>query len=320
MTTVLVTGGAGFIGSHVCKALHAAGITPVSFDNLSRGHADQVRWGPLVEGDVTSPSDLDAALEAYSPDAVMHFAAYAYVGESFEAPLLYYRNNVIGVIALTEAMKRHRIERLVFSSSCATYGIPTSDTIVEETPQRPINPYGASKLMGERVIRDVAASSRLRFALLRYFNAAGADASGTLPERHDPETHLIPLAIDAAIGRAPPLRVFGADYPTADGTCERDFIHVSDLAGAHLAALRRLENEAETIVNIGSGRATSVKEIIDVVGRVTKRPVPHVMAQRRPGDPPRLVAEIGRASRDLGYSPQHSAIETIVETAYAARR
>jgi UDP-arabinose 4-epimerase len=236
---VLITGGAGFIGSHTCKALAAQSFLPFTFDNLARGHAELVRWGPLVRGDILEQAALDAAFERYRPACVIHFAGLAYVGESLSRPLDYYRTNVSGLINVIDAMRRHRVNAIVFSSSCATYGIPDSFPIQESAEQRPINPYGRSKLACERILMDVSAAGGLRVALLRYFNAAGADPDGDLAERHDPETHLIPLAINAALGRGPPLSILGDDYPTRDGTCERDFIDVSDLASGHDASLVR---------------------------------------------------------------------------------
>ena len=236
METVLVTGGAGFIGSHTCKKLAAHSFLPVAFDDLSRGHADFVRWGPLVRGDILDLAALNAAFERHRPVAVIHFAALAYVGESMSRPLDYYRVNVAGLVNVLKAMLHYGTCTIVFSSSCATYGIPDRLPITESAPQRPINPYGRSKLAGEQILADALGAEGLRVAMLRYFNAAGADPEGELVERHNPETHLIPLAIDAATGRGNALRIFGTDYPTADGTCERDFIHVSDLAAAHFEA------------------------------------------------------------------------------------
>src|SRR5262245_4320223 len=307
METVLVTGGAGFIGSHTCKTLAAHGFLPVAFDDLSRGHADFVRWGPLVQGNILDLAALNAAFERYRPGAVMHFAALAYVGESMSRPLAYYRVNVAGLINVIEAMRRYGIRTIVFSSSCATYGIPDRQPIAENAPQRPINPYGHSKLAAEQILADVRTAEELHVAVLRYFNAAGADPEGELVERHDPETHLVPLAIDAAIGHGPPLQIFGTDYPTADGTCERDFIHVSDLAIAHVQALRRLNaSNASLTVNLGTGKSTSVRRIIEAVERVTGRVVPVIHAARRPGDPPVLVADPSRAGDLIGFEPRFS--------------
>jgi UDP-arabinose 4-epimerase len=320
MEAVLVTGGAGFIGSHTCKALVAAGFLPVAFDDLSRGHADLVRWGPLVRGDILDAAALDAAFARHRPGAVIHFAALAYVGESMTAPLSYYRVNVAGLVSVVEAMLRHGVRTIVFSSSCATYGIPDALPIAEDAPQRPINPYGRSKLAGEQILADARAAQGLRVAVLRYFNAAGADPDGDLPERHDPETHLIPLAIDAATGRGAPLSIFGTDYPTADGTCERDYIHVSDLAAAHVEALRRLDTgTAALTLNLGTGKAASVRSVIAAVERITGRAVPLVHAARREGDPPVLVADASLACEVVGFAPRLSNLDTIVTTAWRAR-
>ena len=321
MQPILVTGGAGFIGSHTCKALAADGLHPVAFDNLSRGHRDVVRWGPFFQGDMLDPADLDRAFEQYRPKAVIHFAALAYVGESVARPLAYYQNNVSGVINVLDAMVRHGADTMVFSSSCATYGIPDDLPIDENARQQPISPYGHSKLVCEQILMRVAEAHHLRLAVLRYFNACGADPDGELSERHDPETHLVPLAVDAAIGRGPPLQIFGTDYPTADGTCERDFIHVSDLARAHVAALRQLNKAGETLtLNLGTGRAHSILEIVSTVERVTGRTVPLIRAPKRPGDPAALVADASRAERLLDFTPKLSDLKTIIETTWRSRR
>ena len=320
MTPILVTGGAGFIGSHTCKALAANGLIPVTFDNLFRGHAELVRWGPLVLGDMLNPSNLDEAFKRYRPEAVIHFAALAYVGESFAEAPAYYRTNICGLINVLDAMIRNGVNKIVFSSSCATYGIPEAVPISEIAAQRPISPYGRSKLACEQIVKDVAASNDFRFAIFRYFNAAGADQTGTLAERHYPETHLIPLTIDAALGSGPPLQVFGADYPTADGTCERDFIHVSDLASAHVKALHLLDRHSSSIeANLGSGRAHSVVQVISAVERIIRRTVPVIWASRRAGDPPTLYADISLAQRLLDFIPTNSSLETIIDTAWRSR-
>jgi UDP-arabinose 4-epimerase len=320
MQTVLVTGGAGFIGSHTCKALAAAGLLPVAFDDLSTGHAGLARFGPLVQGDILDTPALDGAFAAHRPGAVIHFAARAYVGESMAQPLAYYRVNVAGLVNLVEAMLRHGTRTIVFSSSCATYGIPDALPIAESAPQRPINPYGRSKLAGEQILADARAAHGLRVAVLRYFNAAGAHPDGDLPERHDPETHLIPLAIDAATGDGAPLSIFGTDYPTADGTCERDFIHVSDLAAAHVEALRHLDAGTQALtLNLGAGKAASVRSVVAAVERITGRAVPLVHAARRAGDPPVLVADAGLARRLIGFAPRLSDLDAIVTTAWKAR-
>jgi UDP-arabinose 4-epimerase len=320
METVLVTGGAGFIGSHTCKTLAAHGFLPVAFDDLSRGHADFVRWGPLVQGDILDLAALNAAFERYRPGAVMHFAALAYVGESMSRPLAYYRINVAGLVNVIETMLRYAARTIVFSSSCATYGIPDRQPIAENAPQHPVNPYGQSKLVGEHILTDARGAEDLRVAILRYFNAAGADPEGELVERHNPETHLIPLAIDAATGRGPPLQIFGTDYSTADGTCERDFVHVSDLAAAHVEALRHLNAGTSSLtLNLGTGKATSIRGVINAVERVTNHAVPLVHAARRAGDPPVLVADASLAYDLIGFQPRLSDIDTIVETAWRAR-
>lgn len=320
MEPILVTGGAGFIGSHTCKALAAHGFLPVVFDDLSRGHAGFVRWGPLVRGDILDSVALDAAFEQYSPVAVIHFAALAYVGESMLNPLAYYRGNVAGLVSVLDAMLRYGTRTIVFSSSCATYGIADRLPIAENAPQRPINPYGRSKLACEQILQDVRGTEELRVAVLRYFNAAGADPEAELVERHNPETHLIPLAIDAATGRGPALQVFGTDYPTADGTCERDFVHVSDLASAHVAALRYLKaGKPSLTLNLGTGKATSIGNVISTVERVTGNAVPVVHSARRPGDPPILVADASRARDLIGFEPRLSNIDTIVATAHESR-
>lgn len=310
---VLVTGGAGYIGSHCCKALARAGHSPIVFDNLSRGHADAVKWGPLIRGDIRDQELVTKTLRDEAIDAVIHFAALAYVGESVEQPGLYYDNNVGGMISLLNAMKAARVETLVFSSSCATYGVPETVPIREDTPQNPINPYGRTKLICEWMLRDADQANALRFAALRYFNAAGADPEGELAERHDPETHLLPLALLAAFGTGKPLSVLGTDYPTADGTCVRDYIHVEDLARAHVMALDDLLSRGSSFaVNLGTGTGTSVHEIVEAVERVTGRKVPHHEAARRAGDPPELVADVGKARKILGFETRWNQIDQIV--------
>lgn len=314
---ILVTGGAGYIGSHTCKALAAAGYTPVSLDNLVYGHPWAVRWGPHEVGDLADRSRLDAVLAHFRPTAVLHFAAYAYVGESMHDPGKYYRNNVAGTLTLLEAMRDHGIDRIVFSSTCATYGVPEQARISEDHPQRPINPYGASKLMVERMLQDFGAAHGLRAIVLRYFNAAGADPDGEIGEDHDPETHLIPLVLDAAAGRRPNVTIFGDDYPTVDGTCIRDYIHVTDLAQAHVLALRALEHGSPgTAYNLGNSHGFSVREVIDCAAQVTGRRVPVQTGERRPGDPVRLVGNATRIREELGWQPAFADLETIIETAW----
>jgi UDP-arabinose 4-epimerase len=315
--TVLVTGGAGYIGSHTCKALSAAGYLPVTVDNLVYGHEDAVRWGPLEKGDIADRVWLDEVLARHRPAAAIHFAAFAYVGESVSDPGKYYRNNVAAALTLLEALRDHGIGRLVFSSTCATYGIPNNVPINEQAPQRPINPYGRSKLMVEQMLEDFDAAHNLKAIALRYFNAAGADAAGEIGECHDPETHLIPLALDAAAGNGPALTVYGQDYDTADGTCIRDYIHVTDLANAHVKALESLLNGGQSDrINLGTGTGHSIRDVLSTIEAVTGKVVPHSVGPRRAGDPPSLVADPRRANASLGWSAQHSDLANIVRTAW----
>ena len=315
---VLVTGGAGYIGSHACKALAGAGFQPVVFDNLSRGHREAVRWGPLVEGDLADRQRLCAALIEHKVEAVMHFAAYAYVGESVTDPALYYRNNLGGTLSLLEAMREAGIGEIVFSSTCATYGIPDGVPIREDAPQRPVNPYGETKLAIERALHWYAAAYGLRSVSLRYFNAAGADPEGEIREHHEPETHLVPLVLQAALGQRPHVEIYGTDYPTPDGTAIRDYVHVCDLAIAHLRALERLRGGGgSAAVNLGTGQGHSVREVIAAAELASGRKVPARAAPRRPGDPPALVADPSLAGEILGWHPQHSDLDTIIRTSLA---
>jgi len=317
MKYVLVTGGAGYIGSHACKALAAAGYVPVTYDNLVYGHRSAVRWGPFVQGDVLDRATLDATLRAWQPVAVMHFAAFAYVGESVTNPGKYYRNNVVGSLTLLEAMRDAAIGQFVFSSSCATYGVPQTVPIAEDHPQDPINAYGASKLMIERMLRDFETAHSLRSISLRYFNAAGADPECETGESHDPETHLIPLVLDAVAGVRPDVTVFGADYPTPDGTCIRDYVHVADLAQAHVLALQALQiGAASTAYNLGNGTGFSVRQVIDIASEVTGRPVPVKTGPRRAGDPPKLVGDASRIRAELGWRLVHADLADIIGTAW----
>jgi UDP-arabinose 4-epimerase len=315
---VLVTGGAGYIGSHACKALAQAGHQPVTLDNLVYGHPWAVRWGPLEQADLADSERLDQVFAQHRFDAVMHFAAYAYVGESVSDPNKYYRNNVGGSLSLLSACQRHGVDKLVFSSTCATYGVPTRIPISEDHPQEPINPYGASKQMVERMLADFGVAHGLRSVALRYFNAAGADPDGEIGEAHDPETHLIPLVLDAAAGRRPHIAIHGTDYPTADGTCIRDYIHVTDLADAHIRALDHLAGAAPGLqaFNLGNGRGFSVRQIIATAERVTGKPIPVIESARRPGDPAELVGDATRAREVLGWKPRLADIDTIVDTAW----
>ncbi|RWA68432.1 UDP-glucose 4-epimerase GalE [Mesorhizobium sp.] len=319
MTTrrpVLVTGGAGFIGSHTCKLLSAAGYLPVVYDNLGRGNRKAVAWGPLVVGDIRDREALQRAIGTYRPLAVIHFAALAYVGESVSEPAEYYATNVGGTIAVLDAARTNGIDKVIFSSSCATYGVPEALPVSETSPQKPISPYGRSKLMGEEIIRDYAAAYGMKYAILRYFNACGADPEGELGEWHTPETHLIPRVLMAASGMIAAIEVFGTDYETADGTCVRDYIHVSDLAHAHLKALMHLEAGGDSLsVNLGTGKGISIKEILEAVGRITSRPVPVAYQPRRPGDPAGLFADPSLARERLGFLAENSDIDTIIRTA-----
>lgn len=315
--SVLVTGGAGYIGSHTCKALAAAGYSPVTLDNLVYGHRWAVRWGEFEQADLADREALERILRRHDIGAVIHFAAYAYVGESMTDPGRYFRNNVANSLNLLEAMRAAGVGRIVFSSTCATYGVPDACPIAEDHPQRPVNPYGESKLFIERALHWNGLAHDLRWMALRYFNAAGADPDGEIGEEHDPETHLIPLAIETALGRRRELQVMGTDYPTPDGTAVRDYIHVTDLADAHVRALRHLEAEgASGALNLGTGRGHSVREVIAMVERVSARRVNARNSPRRPGDPPALVAAPGRASKVLGWEPRWSDLATIVQTAY----
>ena len=313
---VLVTGGAGFIGSHTCKLLAAAGVEPIVYDNLVTGHRGAVRWGPLVKGDIQDTDLLVRTLGEYKPHAVIHFAASAYVGESVEDPAKYYLNNVAGSLSLLEACRRVQVMKIVFSSTCATYGTPANLPIRETTPQNPISPYGRSKLMVEQILEDYDSAYGLRYVSLRYFNACGADPEGELREDHEPETHLIPRALLCASGKLDRLALFGDDHETVDGTCVRDYIHVTDLARAHVQAVQYLIDGKESLaVNLGSGQGTSIREVLDAIGRLTARPVPTVVAPKRPGDPPILIADSTLASKRLGFVAQLSDIDTIIRTA-----
>ena len=314
---ILVTGGAGYIGSHTCKALAAAGFTPVTFDNLRTGHRRAVKWGPLEEGDLSDGARLAAVIAKYAPRGVIHFAASSAVGESVADPGAYYRNNVAGSLTLLEAMRDHGVGALVFSSTAAVYGAPQQDLMPETHPLLPINPYGASKLMIERMIEDFAAAHGLRFARLRYFNAAGADPEGEIGEAHEPETHAIPLALLTALGRRPHFDVFGVDYPTPDGSAVRDYIHVADLAAAHVLALRRLlDGGASMTLNLGTGEGHSVLALVAAVERVTGKTLAVRRTARRAGDPSRLVADASAAMSELGWRPAMPGLEAIVATAW----
>jgi UDP-glucose-4-epimerase GalE len=315
---ILVTGGAGYIGSHTAKALARAGYRPVTYDSLVYGHRHAVKWGPFVEGDIADTAKLEQVIKGEAIDAVVHFAAFAYVGESVTKPEIYFQNNVVGSLSLLDAMRHTNVKPIVFSSTCATYGMPDRMPITEETLQRPINPYGETKLMIERALAWYGPAHDIRSVSLRYFNACGADPEGEIGEEHDPETHLIPLILDAALGKRAAIDVFGTDYPTPDGTAVRDYIHVQDLADAHVKALAYLFDGGETTqVNLGTGTGNSVREVIDAVERVTGRTVPRREVARRAGDPPELVADPTKANNLLGWKPQMSDIDSIIRTAWA---
>lgn len=315
--SVLVTGGAGYIGSHACKALAAAGYEPVTFDNLSYGHRHAVQWGPLEVGDLQDRARLDAVLETYKPVAVIHFAAFALVGESVSNPGMYYANNVGGTLNLLDAMAAADIDKIVFSSTCATYGIPNRVPIDETTAQNPVNPYGRTKLVVEGMLREFETAHGLRHVALRYFNACGADRAGEIGEEHEPETHLIPRILMGLSDTGPALTVFGQDYPTPDGTCVRDYIHVEDLATAHVRALDYLVKDGASVqLNLGTGEGYSVMQIIDAVERVTGLKVPYSVGPRRPGDPPALVARTDKAKSVIGFTPEVSDLDTIISSAW----
>ena len=318
---VLVTGGAGYIGSHAVLALQQAGYEVVVFDNLVYGHRDiveSVLKVELIEGDTNDRALLDRVFASRPFSAVMHFAAYAYVGESVSQPDKYYRNNVIGTLTLLEAMVAANIKRFVFSSTCATYGVPKTVPIPEDHPQDPINPYGATKLMVERILSDFDRAYDFKSVAFRYFNAAGADPGGRLGEDHQPETHLIPLVLMAALGKRDSISVFGTDYPTPDGTCIRDYIHVSDLADAHVLGLEYLLKGGESQrFNLGNGSGFSVRQVIEMAQTVTGRSITAIECDRRPGDPPALVGSAEKARSTLGWNPRYADLENILTHAWA---
>lgn len=319
---VLVCGGAGYIGSHMCKVLAESGYKVTVFDNLSTGHAEAIRWGRFVRGDLLSRDDLDRAFTDSHYTAVMHFCAKSLVGESMTRPDLYYQNNVTGTLNLLDAMVRHGVRHFIFSSTAAVYGNPEYVPIDEQHPVVPINPYGRTKLAAELLLSDYDRAFGIKSVALRYFNAAGADPSGTLGENHEPETHLIPNILRSVrAGSGETLKVFGKEYPTPDGTCIRDYIHVLDLCAAHLLALRHLaETERSEVFNLGNGKGFSVLEVIECARQVTGHPVPFSIDAPRPGDPPVLVASAGKAKQILNWSPRYTDLETVIETAWAWHR
>jgi len=318
---VLVAGGAGYIGSHAVKALRQAGRDTVVFDNLSSGHREAVLGAPLVVGDIRDAEAVRAAIREHKPDAVMHFAAKIEVGEGERDPVGFYDNNVAGALTLLRVMLEEGVSKFVFSSTCAIYGNPERLPLSEDLPKNPVSVYGRTKLMVERMLEDMARAQGLRFAALRYFNAAGADMDGEIGEEHDPESHLIPNALKAAAGIGPPMRLFGDDYPTRDGTCVRDYIHVTDLAEAHILAADRLgAGETSLQLNLGTGDGFTVREVLSAVERAVGRPVPHKVEPRRPGDAIALVSDPTRTRAALGWVPRLSDLDTICASAWRFHR
>jgi UDP-glucose 4-epimerase len=316
MSNILVAGGAGYIGSHTCLDLFNKGFTPVVYDNLSNGHVEFVKWGPLEVGDIRDRGRLDEIFRKHDPLAIVHFAAAIEVGESVRNPGGYYDNNVSGTITLLRAAQAAGINKIVFSSTCATYGVPSSIPVNETHSQSPINPYGRSKLIVEQILRDLDLYQGFRSFILRYFNAAGADPEGRIGEWHTPETHAIPIAIETALGRRPHFQVLGTDYDTRDGSCVRDFVHVLDLADAHTRAVEHLlGNGASQALNLGTGHGTSVKELLETVQNVVGRSFSIQYGPRREGDSPALVADNSLAKRTIGWSPQHD-LKSIIGTAW----
>lgn len=314
---ILVCGGAGYIGSHTNKQLYKEGYETVVFDNLVYGHREAVKWGHFEQGDLSNPEDIERVFRTYPIEAVFHFAAYAYVGESVAEPEKYYYNNVMNTLNLLKVMRKYGCDKIIFSSTCATYGEPKCLPVTEDMSQNPINPYGATKLMVERIFRDYHTAYGLEFVVLRYFNAAGADPEGEIGESHNPETHIIPLILDAATGKRAEIKVFGTDYDTPDGSCVRDYIHVSDLATAHLQALHYLEQKkGSDFFNLGNEAGTSVLQVIDAVKRVTGREFKVVLSDRRLGDPAKLVGSSRKAQVKLGWEPVYKDIDKIVEHAW----
>jgi len=317
MSNILVTGGAGYIGSHACKALRAAGYTPITYDNLSTGWQEAVKFGPFEQGDLLDRARLDEVFAAYQPSAVMHFAALSQVGESMVKPGLYWHNNLTGSLNLIEAAVAANCQNFVFSSTCATYGDQDNVVLDEDCAQHPINAYGASKRAIEDILRDFEAAHGLRHVIFRYFNVAGADPEAEVGEFHQPETHLIPLVLDAVAGKRDALTIFGTDYDTPDGTCIRDYVHVMDLVEAHVLGLKWLsEDKQSRVFNLGTGTGFSVREVVDQAGHVTNAPVPMIEGDRRPGDCTRLVSGSLRASQELGWRPDRSTMKQMVQDAW----
>ncbi|MEW6107751.1 MAG: UDP-glucose 4-epimerase GalE [Nitrospirota bacterium] len=314
---ILILGGAGYIGSHVNKQMNRLGYETIVFDNLKYGHKEFVKWGRFYPGDLGNDEEIDACFNKYPIKAVMHFSAYAYVGESVVKPSEYYFNNVVNTLKVLNKVLKYDVKYFVFSSSCATYGIPNEIPINEEHPQLPINPYGKSKLMVEEILKDFEKAYGINYISLRYFNAAGADPDGELGEWHEPETHLIPLVLDVALGRRNGIEIFGTDYNTPDGTCIRDYIHVQDLANAHVSALKYLFDGGKSdVFNLGNGKGFSVREVIGVAKSVTGKDIKVIESKKRKGDPPILVGSSAKAFDILGWSPQYTKIEDIIQTAW----
>lgn len=315
---ILVVGGAGYIGSHTVKQLVKNSQDVIVFDNLSSGHREHVKWNvPFILGDLSNKTQLRLVFSKYNIDAVMHFAAHAYVGESVNDPQKYYLNNVGNTLNLLEVMKEFQVEYFIFSSTCATYGVPNHTPITEKHNQLPVNPYGRTKLMIEQIIEDYSKAYSFRYVSLRYFNAAGADIDGEIGEWHDPETHLIPLVLDTVIGKRDAIHVFGTDYNTPDGTCIRDYIHVNDLAAAHILALNYLQrSQTSNVFNLGNGQGYSVLEVIRAVEQITKRKVSVIKGERRAGDPAALVGSADKAKTLLNWQPMYQNIESIIESAW----
>ncbi len=321
MKNILVAGGAGYIGSHMCKYLAGNGYNPVVVDNLVYGHRQAVKWGPFIKGSVGDPKLIRDIFSKYQIAAVMHFAAFCYVGESMTDPYKYYRNNVINTINLLKIMVEKGVNNFIFSSTCAIYGNPLESPITEQHPKNPINPYGRTKLMVEQILDDFRNAYGLKSTRLRYFNAAGADPDGELGEDHKPETHLIPLVLQTASGQREAINIFGADYPTKDGTCIRDYIHINDLAQAHFLVLQRLLNglPCENF-NLGNGHGYSVKDVIKIARDITGQPIPAKLVEKRPGDPPELIGSSKKAASELGWKPQIPDLHAIIETAWKWHR
>lgn len=319
MKNIIVAGGAGYIGSHACKSLFETGkYIPITIDNLINGNKDSVKWGPLEIGDICDRDFLVAVFKKYKPDAIMLFAAYAYVGESIEYPQKYYNNNLQGTLSILDAMKECGIKKIIFSSSCATYGLPETDTIDEKHTQLPVNPYGWSKLMCEQIIKDYCYAYGFKAVSLRYFNAAGADKDAEIGELHDPETHLIPIILEVASGKREYIEIYGDDYNTPDGTCIRDYIHVFDLANAHTLALQYVNNIKNFVAfNLGLEKGYSIKEVIEVSELVTKKNISVKHGGRREGDPEKLVANGNKARETLNWQPIYSDLSQIISTAWS---